>query len=145
MESNQNERSKPWNGMPQTPTSGVTGHKPQIWGNRMSNRARGKQTSNAANAQATHTAEVILVALATEEALMNQLRPWLNWLESRGIYPSSIELSLADPTVGDALPNPEGPTKALEKEAAPSPVENGTKTELDLFRTGRYSDWGINE
>src|ERR1041384_3690260 len=64
MESNQNERSKPWNGMPQTPTSVVTGHKPQIWGNRMSNRARGKQTSNAANAQATHTAEVILVALA---------------------------------------------------------------------------------
>ena len=92
-----------------------------------------------------HTAEVIVVALATEEALMNELRPWLKWLESRGIHSCSVEVPLDTPTVLDSEVDSSPSPGPAAKDSDRKSTENSSEIELGLFRTGPYSDWGINE
>jgi len=111
---------------------------------RARNRNRASVNSNPYCHNA-HIAEVIVVALATEEALMNELGPWLKWLESRGIHSCSVEVPLDTPTVPDSEVDSSPRPGPAAKDSDRKSTENSSEIELGLFRTGPYSDWGINE
>ena len=76
---------------------------------------------------------------------MNELLPWLKWLESKGIHACSVEVPLETPAIPLAETDSDQSRGAIDKPATPKPSENLSEAELDLFRTGPYSDWGINE
>ena len=157
----ESEATKIWNERLCTATSIVTKQKAHIWAN-SSFQARDEISEKAVVApcdamgncsrelpgprtntyhQNTHTAEVIIVTLATEEALMNELLPWLKWLESKGVHPCSMEVPLNAPAIPVAgVESHPSPQEAVRKAG-----ENASDAELDLFRSGPYSDWGINE